>query len=252
MRVAVVGTLGLVLLCACASDKLALAPPAGVDLSGHWQLNDAESDDPLRLTQSQVDPSKVTTGPGQGQGGQGRGGGGGGGRQGRGGGFGGGGGGSQGPVMPGMNTLREGLRWPGKDVEIKQVAGVVAITSGGLNQVYQPASFDKKKPRHHKPQGDGPRGRDMPDRDRGDGPPAVCGWDDKTLVVQGSDPDEGRPLFEQRYSVSADGQRLFEVVGFKEGRSAGFTVSRTWDRVVPGAPGMAAPGVPPAGTTSRN
>jgi hypothetical protein len=262
MRVAVVVALGfgLGLLSGCASEKLALAPPAGVDFSGHWRLNEAESDDPMRLVQSQVDPSRVG-GPGEqgGQGGQGR--------QGRGrggpggGGMGGLGNGVGGPVMPGVGALGEGLRWPGKEIEIKQVAGVVALSSGGLNQVYQPSSADRKPHRHKHPsdgehgrddggpggsgpggggpggaggpRGAGGRDRDMPERDRGEGAPAVCGWDDKTLVVQGGDAEDERPPFEERYSISEDGQRLVEVVGFKGGRSGGFTMSRTWDRVVP-------------------
>ncbi|MEA3151436.1 MAG: hypothetical protein QOD56_2375 [Gammaproteobacteria bacterium] len=255
MRVAVVVTLAL--LCACASQKLALAPPPGVDFSGHWRLNEADSDDPVRLSQVQADPSKTGT---RGQdGGQGGGGGGGrgGGRGGRGGGGGPGGGGfggggPGGPVMPGMNAMGAGLRWPGREMDIKQVAGVVAITSSGINQVYQPVSFDKKPPHHKKPKDDGTatRNRDMPSRDRGDGPPAHCGWEDKTLVVQSRDADDDAPPFEQRYSVSEDGQRLIEVVGFKGGRSSGFTLSRVWDRVAPGSPAPnvqpGAHGAPPA------
>jgi hypothetical protein len=251
MRVAVVVT--LVLLCACASEKLALAPPHGVDFSGQWRLNEADSDDPLRLAQNQADPSKTAAGPGQpggpgGQGGSGRGG-----RGGRGGGGAGGAGGfgangPTGPSMPGVGAMGEGLRWPGREVEIKQVAGVVAITSGGVNRVYQPVSFDQK-PRHHKPPDDDPRDRDRdrPGRDRG-GAPTHCGWDDKTLVVQSGEPDDDHPPFEKRYSVSEDGQRLIEVVGFKGGRSGGFTLSRVWDRVVPGSTPAAAPGTPAANT----
>jgi hypothetical protein len=34
-------------------------------------------------------------------------------------------------------------------------------------------------------------------------------------------------------SLSEDGLRLIEVVGFKGGRSAGFTLSRVWDKVNP-------------------
>jgi hypothetical protein len=48
--------------------------------------------------------------------------------------------------------------------------------------------------------------------------------------VRSADPDDDMPPYEQRYSVSPDGQRLVEVVGFKGGRSSGFTMSRVWDR----------------------
>lgn len=251
MRVAVIVTLGL--LCACASQKLALTPLQGVDFSGHWRLNEADSDDPLRLAQNQADPSKVTAGSGQQGGGPGGGqGGGGGGRSGRGsrGGAGGGGGfganGPMGPAMPGMGAMGQGLRWPGREVDIKQVAGVVAVTSEGIHRIYQP-SFDRK-PHPHPAANDEPRDRDrdMPARDRGDGR-TLCGWDEKTLVVQGGDADEDHPSFEKRYSVSEDGQRLIEVVGFKGGRAGGFTLSRVWDRVVPGS-APAAPVIVPKGT----
>lgn len=241
MRIALVVALGF--LTACASQKLALAPPAGVDLSGHWKLNEADSDDPQRLMMSQLDPP-ATSAPGAagGQGGQGGGGRGGrGGGRGEAGGFGGAPVGAGGPSMPGMGALRDGLQWPGRELEVKQVAGVVAITSAGISQTYQPAP-ERKRPPHHKPPDDagGPGNRDMPNRDmpsrdRGDGPPTACGWEDKTLVVQPGSPDDESPPFEQRYSVSADGQRLIEVVAFKGGRSGGYTVSRVWDRVSPEA-----------------
>jgi hypothetical protein len=62
--------------------------------------------------------------------------------------------------------------------------------------------------------------------------PPQCGWAEKTLIVQGGDPDDERPPFEEHYSLSDDGQRLVEVVGFTGGRSSGFTMSRVWDRSV--------------------
>ncbi len=237
MRVALVVVLAC--LSACAAEKLALAPPPGVDLSGRWKLNEAESDDPQRLVLSQQAGPAAGGAGSQGSGGSGRG------RGGRGGGGGGGGvpaaGGTGGPSLPSVGALSEGLRWPGKDLEIKQVAGVVAVTSGGIAEVYQPA--DTKSRHHRKPSGDGPPyGRDMPTGDRGDGPPPVCGWDARTLVVEFGNPDDDHPPFEQRYSVSADGQRLIEVIGFKGGRSAGFTVSRVWDR---DAAGGSVTGAPP-------
>jgi hypothetical protein len=231
--------IALMVICAwlsgCATAKLAVAPPPGVDFSGKWRLNEAESDDPMRLA-SQSEPSRTPNAldPGQGQGGQGRGG-----RGGRGGGFGAGLGGSGGPAMPGVGVMGEGLRWPGKDLEIKQVSGVVSLSSGGLNEVYTPRSADGKPKRSHKPHAEGGgdaddlRNRDMPDHTRGQGPPAKCGWDDKTLVVQGGDPDDDHPPFEKRYALAENGQQLIEVVSFHGGRSSGYTLSRTWDRVVP-------------------
>jgi hypothetical protein len=74
MRIALVVALGF--LTACAGQKLALAPPVGVDFSGSWKLNEADSDDPLRLTMSQLDtPATSAPGAAGGQGGQGGGGG---------------------------------------------------------------------------------------------------------------------------------------------------------------------------------
>jgi hypothetical protein len=140
-------------------------------------------------------------------------------------------GGSGGPVMPPVSALSEGLRWPGKQLEIKQVAGVVAFTSDGINRVCQPMEGGKPH-RHHADSAD----RDGASPSRGtraqgrDQSPARCGWAEKTLIVQGGDPDDERPPFEEHYSLSEDGQRLVEVVGFKGGRSTGFTMSRVWDR----------------------
>jgi len=242
MRVAVV--LSLILLSACATEPLAVAPPPGVDLTGHWRLNVEESDDPQHLMQSPlVDPSRVTaTQQPQSQGGRG-------GRGGRGGGGFGGGPGMAPPALPALSALNEALSWPGKNVDIKQVGGVVTMSSGGVDQIYRPTPGDKK-PHHHKPRDeDGAEGRDrdMSARDR-DGPPPISGWDDKTLVVQTRDAEDEQPPFEKRYDVSEDGQRLVEVVYFKGGRSNGFTASRTWDRVDPNSPasGTAPGSVPPA------
>ena len=100
-----------------------------------------------------------------------------------------------------------------------------------MNRVCEPLDAEKR-PRHHRSSGgrdDPGAGRDAPPRGR-DGAPPRCGWDEKTLIVQGGDPDEDHPPFEERYSISEDGQRLIEEVGFKGGRSRGFTMSRVWDR----------------------
>jgi hypothetical protein len=228
MRVALL--VALVCLTGCASEKLALAPPSGVDFTGRWKLDEADSDDPLRIFQSQIADSRPgasgTSGSSGGRRGQGRGGG----QSGRGG----AGGGAElaAPPPPAVGTLSEALRWPGKELEIKQVAGVVAVTSAGVSRVFQPVA-DGNIHRHRKPPDNegAPRDRDMRMRDRDDGPPPVCGWDDKTLVVQSGAPDDDHPPFEERYSVSEDGQRLIEVVGFKSSRSAGFTMSRVLERV---------------------
>src|SRR5271169_2497769 len=107
MRIAML--LSTVIVAACASGKLAVTPPAGIDLSGHWKLNEADSDDALRLMQSQLAAATASAGPGGSTGSPN-----GGGRQGgRGGGF-----GPGGPVMPSVAALDEGLRWPGKDLAI--------------------------------------------------------------------------------------------------------------------------------------
>jgi hypothetical protein len=211
-------------LAACASDKLEQAPPPGVDFSGVWQLNAADSDDAQRLIAAQFNTpapdSNNTTqgGSGGGRGGRGQ--------------AGVGGmtpGGPTGPLMPSVSALNEGLRWPGKQLEIKQVAGVVAFTSGGMSRICQP-SGGRGHGYHGGPDdrdGDS-SGRDVPSRR--DAPPPHCGWEEKTLIVRGGDPDDDHPPFEEQYSLSDDRQRLVEVVSFRGGRSSGFTMSRVWDR----------------------
>jgi hypothetical protein len=233
MRLIVV--VGVVCLAACASEKLAQVPPAGVDFSGRWKLNEADSDDPQRLLQAQF--SATASGPNTSPGGSGGGSGGGrGGRQGGGRGGAGGGmypGGPGGPVMPPAGVMSEGLRWPGKQLEVKQVSGVVAFISDGDSRVCQPSGA--ARPHRHHDDSDGHRddasaGRDAHSRGR-DAPPPHCGWAEKTLIVRGGDPDDDHPPFEEHYSLSEDGQRLVEVVDFKGGRSSGFTMSRVWDRL---------------------
>src|ERR1700730_5700645 len=138
----------VVCIAACASEKLAQAPPAGVDFSGRWKLNEADSDDPQRLIQGQFNASAAGQST-SGGGGGGRGGGRQGGGRGGPGGMGGmGPGGPSGPVMPPVSVMSEGLRWPGEELEIKQVAGVVAFTSDGINRVCQPMNGGKPH-RHH-------------------------------------------------------------------------------------------------------
>jgi hypothetical protein len=203
-------------LAACASEKFALTPPPDVDFSGRWQLNEADSDDPARLAQG--DQPGPATGP-QGAGGSRRG-------------SRGGAGGSaipsmamQPPATPSVGALGEGLRWPGKELRIKQLAGVVTMASGGRTQVYQPTGAATKSSPPHRSHDDR-----RPDDEGREGPPPTCGWQDRTLVVQSGDADDDHPLSEQRFSLSQDGKRLIEVVGFQGGRSGGYTMSRAWDR----------------------
>ncbi len=225
--------LAVVVLAACASEKLAVSPPAGVDLSGHWKLNVADSDDPLRLMQSQLAAQTAGVGAGGQTGSTGRGG-----RGGRGGG-GLGPAGPAGPAMPSVTALDDALRWPGKDLTITQSGGVVTFSVGGGSSVCRLAV--EKEGHHRPPGGDGSRGRDAPSHGRGDVPPPRCGWDERTLVVQPGDLEEDQPPFEQRFSLSDDGERLVELVLFKGGRSSGFTASREWDREPPTAPASAPP-----------
>jgi hypothetical protein len=205
----------LCLLAGCADEKLAVAPAAGVDLSGHWKLNIADSDDPQRVGAAMASAT-AGAGPG-GAGGSGR-------RGGRGGGAPGGGvpgggstgsadGFSAGPVggssLP-VTALSEMFHWPGSDLVIKQLGGVAAFTSNDDNRVYQPGKASQKKHKH--------------------GPQQVVGWSGATLVVQ-VEPDDDRPPFEEHYNLTDDGKRLVQLIVLKGGRLSGFTMSRVWDRV---------------------
>jgi hypothetical protein len=219
MRSAVLAAMMVLVLSACASDGLRSAPPSGVDFTGRWKLNEADSDDPLHLVQtanSQAAAGAEDSGSSGGRRGRG----------GRGGSAGAGYSGAFAPATPPMGTLTEAVRFPGKQLEIKQVSGVVAFTSDGKNRICQPG--DAKKVRRH---GGNSSDRDAPLPARRDTPPPSCGWSDKTLIVHANDPDEDRPPFEEHYSISEDGQRLVEEVSFRGGRSNGFTLSRVWDRL---------------------
>ncbi len=204
--------MALLMLSACAEEKLAVKPPAGVDFSGQWKLDEADSDDPQHLAQVANGTAPTNTNAPQSPPGRGRGGGVPGAAY-------------QGPSPPPVSIMAASLRWPGKGLEIKQVAGVVALTSDGRNRVCEPGA--ERKRRHH----DDSRDRDSMPSER-DAPPPVCGWSDRTLVVQGSgDADEDRARYEEHYSLSEDGTRLIEVVVFSGGRSNGYTLSRVWNRV---------------------
>jgi hypothetical protein len=218
MRIELV--LAVCVLCGCASGGgYSSAPPAGVDLSGHWKLNVADSDDTQRLMQSQINSATAnTTADGQ--------------TSTRGGRRGSIPAGPTGPMMPSVLVLDEGLRWPGRDLIIAQANGTVTFTSDG-----NPRSCRAHGEQEHHHSGPPGAGRDAHSRGRGDAPPPRCGWDEHTLVVQSGEADEDRPPFEQRFSVSEDGQRLEELVVFKGGRSTGFVASREWDRAETGGSG---------------
>ena len=213
MRVAILAA--YILLSACASEGVSPAPPAGVDFSGRWKFNASDSDDPMHLLQLANAQASAAADNAANSGGRG-------GRGGRGG---------VGyptltpPATPPISVLADASRFPGKLLEIKQVAGVLTFTSEGQIRVCQPGDF-KKGPRHHNSASD----RDAPLPAARDTPPPRCGWSEKTLIVRSSEVDEDRPPFEEHYSISEDGQRLIEEVSFRRGRSSGFTMSRVWDR----------------------
>jgi len=210
MRAAAV--MALLMLSACVADKLAVNPPAGVDLSGRWKLDEADSDDPQHLAQAANGTAASPTNVPQTARGRGRGGGA-------------APAGFQGPSPPSVSSMAAALRWPGKTLDIKQVAGVVAFTSDGRNRVCEPGA--ERRRRHH----DDSRDRDSMPSER-DPPPQACGWSERTLVVEaGGDSDEDRARYEEHYNLSDDGKRLIGVVVFTGGRSSGYTLSRVWDRV---------------------
>jgi hypothetical protein len=210
MRVAVAAA--FLVLSACATNGLSLAPPKDVNFSGHWELNVPDSDDPQHLLQTANQQAASASDPNN-SGGRG---------SGRGGGRGRGAAapypGATPPATPAIATLSEAFVWPGKKMDIKQVAGVVAFTSDGSNRICTPSTSDRKS--HHRDDEHRPSGHDLP--------PLSCGWSDKTLLVQGDDGD--RAPYESSFSVSEDGKRLVEMVAFKGGHSNGFTLSRVWDR----------------------
>jgi hypothetical protein len=193
----------LSLLAGCAGEKLAPAPPAGVDLSGHWKLNLADSDDPLRLGQaldSAGNPAPTANQSGGGRGGRGQG-------------TGAGGAGAA-VLQPagaplGASAVSEILQWPGRDLEVTQVGGVAAFDSDNDKRVYQPTDPGKKSAKH--------------------GTHRVVGWSGSSLVIA-IDPDDDRPKYEEHYELSGDGQRLLQLVLIKSGRMTGFSMSRVWDR----------------------
>lgn len=211
MRVAIIAA--VIFLYGCAPEGLKLAPPTGVNFSGHWKLNVADSDDPMHLIQlANAQASAAADRAESGAGGR----------------------GAQGtgypsrvpPAIPSLAALAEGIRFPGKQLDIKQVGGVLTFTSDGKTRICQPSAQKRESRRRHKESDP-----DAPLPSERDAPPPRCGWDDKTLIVRSRDPDEDRPPFEEQYSLSEDGRRLVEEVNFLGGRSNGFTMSRVWDKV---------------------
>jgi len=157
----------MILLAACASEKLALAPPADVDFSGNWKLNKADSDDPQLLLQSQTDPNRAKGSGGDSTGGGPSGGGGRGGKRGgqRSNSRSGAAGAQTPPSSATLRALGSSLRWPAKDLRIKQVAGTVEITSENITRTYHPADTERHMPAPAK--GEGALRRDAP--------PQICG-----------------------------------------------------------------------------
>ena len=214
MRVAIFAA--VVFLSACATEEQSLAPPPGVDFSGRWKFNAADSDDPMHLLQlanAQASAAADNAANSGGRGGH-------------------GGHGGSGyptpmpPATPSINVLAEASRFPGKQLDIKQVAGVLTFTSESTTRVCQPGAVHKA-PRHHS----NPSDRDAPLPAARDTPPPHCVWSEKTLIVRSSEQDEDRPPFEEHYRISEDGQRLIEEVNFRGGRSSGFVMDRVWDRL---------------------
>ncbi len=212
MRVAILAA--VILLSACASNDMAVAPPPGVDFSGRWKLNVADSDDPLHLLQI-ANAQASAAADNANAGGRGR-------RDRSGAGY----PALTPPATPSVAVLADATRFPGKLLEIKQVNGVLTFTSEGQIRVCQPGDVHKAR----RPHGSG-SDRDAPLPAARDTPPPKCGWSEKTLIVRSSESDEDRPPFEEHYRISEDGARLIEEVSFRRGRSSGFTMSRVWDRL---------------------
>lgn len=204
----------LALLAGCATEpQLDVAPAPGVDLSGHWRLNAADSDDPLRLTQAlSAGLGPVSQGQGGG-GGQSRG------RR--------GGQGSQGgpgaplpngqPVTIPTSIVADLLRWPGLTLDVSQQGGVATFASDGDSRIYQPRAGASAG-----------SGR-APKKGRRSSAPPLCGWSGSSLLVR-VEPEDELPGYDASYRVSDDGARLVQVITLRGGRLTGFTMSRVWDR----------------------
>src|SRR5258708_33129585 len=112
MRVALFGA--VMVLSACATDGLNLAPPPGVDFSGHWRLNAADSDDPMHLLQiANAQANGAADGAARG------------GRSGRGGAPGAGFPSLRPPAAASVKALSGGARFPGKQIGIQHMGRVL-------------------------------------------------------------------------------------------------------------------------------
>jgi hypothetical protein len=208
MRASLILLIALAAGCATHND-LAPSPPPGVDLSGHWRLNVADSDDPLSLTQALASGNGTAT-PGQGPGG--------GSRSGRGSRSGGGPlPAAQQPISIPTTVVADLLRWPGAQLDIRQDGGEATFSSDGDSRFYQPTAASRQASEHA-----GKKGR------RSAGPP-VCGWSGPSLVVH-TEAEDDQPGFDAHYRVSDDGTRLIQLITLQGGRLTGFTMSRVWDR----------------------
>ncbi len=234
-------TLAVSLLGGCADRRPPEEPQwTPVDFSGHWVLNQADSDDPQRILQSQFKAAVGKTSDTGGNGGDGSGGGRRGGRgSGRGGGSGGRQGGSQsgssdsndggvspigrGP-LPSMDLMSAAVRWPGKSLVITQSGETVTLNSDEATVECKRMSLSEKKPRTQKPSS-GEHRRSATDADL----KQFCGLTGKSLVLHTGNMDEDHPPFVERFKISADGSRLIELVGFGQ-RGGGFSLSRVWDK----------------------
>jgi len=161
------------MLVSCAHEPLAVAPPAGVDFSGHWRLDTADSDDPHRLVQADTGRSADSS----------------------------------------VGAIGEAMQWPGKDLVVKQIGGVVAFSSDGENRVYQPSTSFAR---------DAQGGRRRRSERR-------CGWSGKSLLVEAAADDDG-PTIEERYQVSADGAHLLQTIR-PAGSDRGVEFVRVWNKV---------------------
>jgi hypothetical protein len=207
MRASLILLIALAAGCATEND-LALSPPSGVDLSGHWRLNVADSDDPLSLTQALASSNGSAT-PGQGPGG--------GSRSGRGSRSGGAPLLAAQPVSIPTTVVADLLRWPGTLLDIRQSGGEATFSSDGDSRLYQPTAGSSKVSDHSSKKG------------RRSAAPPVCGWTGSSLLVR-IEPEDDQPGFDARYRVSDDGARLVQVITLQGGRLTGFTMSRVWDR----------------------